>query len=325
MPADSAASALETTALTKRFGRSRAVEDLTLTVPRGEVFGFLGPNGAGKTTTIRLLLGLLRPSSGSARILGHDAWRMGPAARRRVGYLPGDFAFDPHVTGSELLDLMAALRGGGDRAYVRELARRFEAELDRPIGDLSRGTRQKIGLLQAVAHRPRLLIMDEPTSGLDPLVQDEFALLVAELRGDGTTVFLSSHNLAEVEKLCSRVGILRAGRLVTVERVAELTGRAIRHVHVRFGEPVETTALTALPGVQALAGHHAQFTFTVSGALDPLLELLAAHPVAELEVTRPSLDEAFAAYYGQPEPVPARAPRGSRSRCTPPDGAGWRR
>ena len=305
MPADPAAPAIATNALTKRFGPSPAVEDLSLSVPHGEVFGFLGPNGAGKTTTIRMLLGLLRPSGGGARVLGHDAWRMGPAARRRVGYLPGDFTFDPHVTGSELLDLVAALRGKEDRSYVRELARRFEAELDRPIGDLSRGTRQKIGLLQALAHRPRVLIMDEPTSGLDPLVQDEFAALIRELRADATTIFLSSHNLAEVEKLCSRVGILRAGRLVTVERVEELTGRAIRHVHVRFGEPIEASSLAALPGVQALAGHDTQFTFTVAGALDPVLELLAAHHVAELEVTRPSLDEAFAAYYGQPEAVAA--------------------
>jgi len=305
MPAEAAECAIDTTALTKRFGRSRAVADLSLTVPHGEVFGFLGPNGAGKTTTIRMLLGLLKPSSGSARVLGHEAWRDGPAARRGVGYLPGDFAFDPHVTGAELLDLLAAVRGAGDGAFVRGLARRLDAELDRPMGDLSRGNRQKIGLLQAVAHRPPLLIMDEPTSGLDPLVQDEFADLVGELRADGTTVFLSSHNLAEVEKLCSRVGILRTGRLVTVERVDDLTGRAIRHVHVRFGEPVDPTSLIALPGVQGLAGHDAQFTFTVSGSLDTVLELLAAHPVAELEVTRPSLDEAFAAYYGQPEAVAA--------------------
>jgi ABC-2 type transport system ATP-binding protein len=284
--------------LTKRFGRARGVEELSLRVPQGEVFGFLGPNGAGKTTTIRMLVGLLRPSGGSATVLGRDAWRQGAAARRHVGYLPGDFGFDPRVTGTELLDLLAALRGAQDRSYVRALARRFEAELERPIGELSRGTRQKIGLLQAVAHRPRLVIMDEPTSGLDPLVQDQFAELVGELREDGTTLFLSSHNLGEVEKLCSRVGILRAGRLVTVESVDELTGRAIRHVHVRFADRVDEARLSSLPSVQRMTGDGVRFTFTVSGSLDPVLGVLADHPVAELEITRPSLDEAFAAYYG---------------------------
>jgi ABC-2 type transport system ATP-binding protein len=290
--------AVETHRLTKRFGRTRGVDEVTLSVPRGEVFGFLGPNGAGKTTTIRMLMGLLRPSSGRALVLGHDAWHDGIAARRRVGYLPGDFGFDPRVTGAQLLDLMAALRGAADRGYVQRLATRFDAELHRPIGELSRGTRQKIGVLQSIAHRPELVVMDEPTSGLDPLVQDEFAELVGELRADGVTVFLSSHNLAEVEKLCTRVAMLREGRLVAVEDVEELTGRAIRHVHVRFIEPVPAEQLATVAGVRDLRADGSRLVFTVAGSMDPVLAVLARHPVAELEVTRPSLDEAFAAYYG---------------------------
>ena len=194
------------------------------------MFGFLGPNGAGKTTTIRTLLGLLRPTGGQARVLDLDIRTDGVAIRARTGNLPGDFAFDERVTGEELLDLIEDLRGVGDRAFARTLADRFRADLGRRLGELSRGNRQKVGIIQAVAHRPELVIMDEPTSGLDPLMQEEFYRLVAELREGGSTVFLSSHNLAEVERICERVAIVREGRLVTVETVSEVLGRAFRHV-----------------------------------------------------------------------------------------------
>ena len=216
---------------------ARGIDDVTFSVMTGEVFGFLGPNGAGKTTTIRTLLGLLRPTAGTARILGHDVWRDGVAARARTGFLPGEFAFDEQVTGEELLDLFADLRGIGDRAFARSLAGRFEADLRRPLGELSRGNRQKIGLIQALVHRPPVVVMDEPTAGLDPLMQEEFARLVGELRADGTTVFLSSHNLAEVERMCDRVGILRDGRLAAVESVEAITGRALRHVTASLRRP----------------------------------------------------------------------------------------
>jgi ABC-2 type transport system ATP-binding protein len=284
--------------LTKRYGRSRGVEQLSLTVPRGEVFGFLGPNGAGKTTTIRMLLGLLRPSSGSAAVLGHDVWRDGIAARACMGYLPGDFGFDDRVTGSEMLDLLADLRQVADRSYVRSLADRFDAELTRPIGELSRGNRQKIGLLQALVHRPAIVVMDEPTSGLDPLVQEEFAELIDELRDGGTTVFVSSHNLPEVERLCSRVGILREGRLVAVERVEVLTDRALRRVRVRFTDGAPVDEFGRLPGVGDLRTDGSRLTFTVSGSLDPVVQAASRHRVADLEISRPSLEDAFVAFYG---------------------------
>ncbi len=271
---------------------------MSLVVERGEVFGFLGPNGAGKTTTIRTLMGLLRPTAGTALIFGADAEREGVLARSRTGFLPGDFDFDPRVSGAELLDLLADLRGTTDRSFARELARRLGAELHRPFGDLSRGNRQKIGLIQALAHRPPVVVMDEPTSGLDPLMQEEFERLVDEQRAGGTTVFLSSHNLDEVERMCDRVGILRDGRLVTVESVEALTGRALRRVVVAFGDGVPADALAHVPGVSDMQAHGRRLTFSLAGDLDPVLDVIAAHHVIDLEVTRPSLEDAFAAYFG---------------------------
>jgi ABC-2 type transport system ATP-binding protein len=291
--------AIETVGLTKHYGRARGIDDVSLSVEPGEVFGFLGPNGAGKTTTIRTLLGLLRPTAGTARILGADVVSEGVLARSRTGFLPGDFDFDPRVTGDELVDLFADLRGVSDRSFSRELARRFDADLQRPIGDLSRGNRQKIGLIQALAHRPAVVVMDEPTSGLDPLMQEEFDRLVDELRGAGSTVFLSSHNLDEVERMCDRVGILREGRLVAVESVEALTGRALRRVVVAFDNGgVPSHELAHIAGVRDVELHGHRLTFSVAGELDPILRLIAAHHVVDLEVTRPSLEDAFAAYFG---------------------------
>ena len=290
--------AIELRGLTKRYGRSRGIDDVNLVVEQGEVFGFLGPNGAGKTTTIRTLLGLLRPTSGMTFILGADTQREGVLARSRTGFLSGDFAFDPHVSGSELLDLAADLRGVADRTFERELVHRLGAELHRPLGDLSRGNRQKIGLIQALAHRPPVVVMDEPTSGLDPLMQEEFERLVDELRTDGTTVFLSSHNLDEVERLCDRVGILRDGRLVTVESVEALTGRALRQFVVAFDDAVPVDDLARIAGVSDMQAHGHRLTFSVAGELNPVLEVVAAHHVIDLEVTRPSLEDAFATYFG---------------------------
>jgi ABC-2 type transport system ATP-binding protein len=291
--------AIETVGLTKHYGRARGIDDVSLSVEPGEVFGFLGPNGAGKTTTIRTLLGLLRPTAGTARIHGADVVSEGVLARSRTGFLPGDFDFDPRVTGDELVDLFADLRGVSDRSFARELARRFDADLQRPIGDLSRGNRQKIGLIQALAHRPAVVVMDEPTSGLDPLMQEEFDRLVDELRGAGSTVFLSSHNLDEVERMCDRVGILREGRLVAVESVEALTGRALRRVVVAFDNGgVPSHELAHIAGVRDVELHGHRLTFSVAGELDPILRLIAAHHVVDLEVTRPSLEDAFAAYFG---------------------------
>jgi ABC-2 type transport system ATP-binding protein len=243
--------AIETERLTKLYGAARGIEDVTLAVEPGEVFGFLGPNGAGKTTTIRTLLDLLHPSSGSARIFGLDSRRDSVAIRARLGNLPGDFGYGKRSSGREALVLLARLRGVSDLARAEELARRFRADLERPLGQLSRGNRQKVGLILAVFHRPELLILDEPTGGLDPLMQEEFLALVREERERGCAVFLSSHELDEVERVCDRVGIIRGGRLIAVERVADLLGKTTqrRRVEVEFAEPADLEDVRAIPGV----------------------------------------------------------------------------
>ncbi len=242
---------IETDGLTKRYGSARGIEDVTITVDAGEVFGFLGPNGAGKTTTIRTLLDLLHPSAGSARIFGLDSRRESVAIRARLGNLPGDFGYGKGASGREALSLLARLRGVEGIGRAEALAKRFRANLDRPLGELSRGNRQKVGLILATFHEPELLILDEPTSGLDPLMQEEFLALVSEERERGCTVFISSHELDEVERVCDRVGIVRAGRLVAVERIADLLGKTQRRnlVEVEFAEPVELEDVRAFPGV----------------------------------------------------------------------------
>lgn len=242
---------IETEGLTKFYGVERGIEEVTLAVERGEVFGFLGPNGAGKTTTIRTLLDLLHPTRGSARIFGLDSRRDSVAIRARLGNLPGDFGYGKHASGREALALLARLRGVEDLGRGEELARRFRADLERPLGRLSRGNRQKVGLILAVFHQPELLILDEPTSGLDPLMQEEFLSLVREERERGCAVFLSSHELDEVERVCDRVGIIRGGNLIAVERISDLLGKAMerRRVEVEFADPVELGDVRALPGV----------------------------------------------------------------------------
>lgn len=291
-------SVIETQGLTKRYGSARGIEDVTLSVEAGEVFGFLGPNGAGKTTTIRTLLDLLHPSSGSARIFGLDSQRESVAIRGRLGNLPGDFGFGPGATGRELVALLGRLRGVDGLGRAEALAVRFRADLDRPIGQLSRGNRQKIGLISACFHEPELLILDEPTGGLDPLMQEEFLALVAEERERGATVFLSSHELDEVQRVCDRVGIVRGGRLIAIERIADLLGRARRRVTVELAEPADLRAeLAVLPNVADVEGEGGRFTLTVGGDVDALVKALAAHHVADLEVAAPSLEEVFLTYY----------------------------
>jgi ABC-2 type transport system ATP-binding protein len=293
---------IETDRLTKRYGDARGIEDVSLSVARGDVFGFLGPNGAGKTTTIRTLLDLLHPTSGSARLFGLDSHRDSLAIRARLGNLPGEFACDPRRTGREIVALFAALRGLDGLGRAEELAERFSADLDRPVGHLSRGNRQKIGLVQALFHEPELLILDEPTGGLDPLMQEEFHKLVAEERVRGTTVLLSSHDLDEVERLCDRVAIIRDGRLVAVEHVAELTQRRFRHVSVEFAQPVDTRELRELPGVRDVEADGCRAHFGVdAGALDAVVKALARHAIVDLELAHPSLEEIFLTYYAREE------------------------
>jgi beta-exotoxin I transport system ATP-binding protein len=289
--------AIETERLTKFYGEVRGIEDVTIAVEEAEVFGFLGPNGAGKTTTIRTVLDLLHPTSGTARIFGLDSRRDSVAIRTRLGNLPGDFGYGKRATGREAVTLLSRLRGISGIDHVEALALRFRADLDRPLGQLSRGNRQKVGLILAVFHRPQLLILDEPTSGLDPLMQEEFLALVREERERGCAVFLSSHELDEVERVCDRVGIIRDGKLIAVERVADMLGKTPRRVSVEFAAPVDLAELRGCPGVSALDSDGKHVSFRVAGDLDPVIKEIARHPVADLELARPTLEEVFLSYY----------------------------
>ena len=293
--------AIETEALSKRYGRHRGIEDVTFAVQPGEVFGFLGPNGAGKTTTIRTLLDLIHPTAGRARIFGLDSRRDSVAIRARLGNLPGDFGFGREATGRRAVELLARLRGVAGTARAEELAARFRADLDRPLGQLSRGNRQKVGLILATFHRPELLILDEPTSGLDPLMQEEFLDLVGEERDRGCAVFLSSHELDEVQRVCDRVGIVRGGRLIAVERIADLLGKARRRFAVELADPAGLERLRSLDGVADLEIADGRATFTAGGDLDAVVRELAGHHVVDLEATHPSLEEVFLGYYEEGE------------------------
>jgi beta-exotoxin I transport system ATP-binding protein len=293
------AAVIETDRLTKRYGRSRGIEEISLEVDRGEVYGFLGPNGAGKTTTIRTLLDLLHPTGGDARVFGLDSRRASRQIRARVGALLGEFACDPRLTGREFLQFCADARGMHDVGSSSLLAQRFEADLDRRISRLSRGNRQKLGLIQALFHDPELLILDEPTTGLDPLMQEEFLSVITEFRARGGTVFLSSHDLDEVERACDRVAIIREGRLAAVEGVADLRHRSYRHVSVEFDAPVDQSEFVRIPGVSELHSDHRRLSFRVSGPLDPVVKAAARHTVVDMELTEPTLEEIFLTFYGR--------------------------
>lgn len=286
-------------ALTKRFGSLTAIDSISFDVAQGEIFGLLGPNGAGKSTTISCLLGQLRPSGGSSALFGLDSWHERQAAHRRIGVLPSDFAFEESMTGRAVIALMSRLRGIEFPVQRAEtLAERFHADLDRPQRELSRGNRQKIGLIQALAHDPDLLIMDEPTSGLDPLMQAEFLALVGELRELGRTLLLSSHDLTEVEHSCDRVAMIRRGKLFEIESVSALLARTTKSVRVRVGEPTDAArVLGALEGVGLTATNGAELQLSVAGAIDPLVKALAGMQVLDLEIGRPSLEDTFVSLY----------------------------
>ena len=293
-------SLIETRGLTKFYGDRRGLEDLDLQVQPGEVFGYLGPNGAGKTTTIRLLLDFLRPTRGSAVVLGVDP-RHAAQTRRRIGYLPGELAFEGRERAGDLLRFFGDARGGVSARRINELAERLELDLSRKIRGLSKGNKQKVGLVQAFMHEPELLILDEPTTGLDPLMQQEFLEMVREVRANGQTVFMSSHVLAEVQNAADRVGIVRAGRLVAVERVESLGKRAVRRVEVHFAEPVSGAEFAGLPGVTGVSVEGPVLRCTVDGQLDPLVKALGRHTVVDMISAEPDLEETFLSYYYQSE------------------------
>jgi beta-exotoxin I transport system ATP-binding protein len=283
--------------LVKRYGRRRGLAGLDLSVTTGEVYGFLGPNGAGKTTTIRLLLDLIRPTSGHLELLGGDPRRAGVALRRRTGYLPGDFTVEGRQTGLELLTYLGNLRGGVPRARMTALAERLDLDLTVRIRSLSKGNRQKIGLVQAFMHAPELLILDEPTAGLDPLLQQTFLDMVREARAAGQTVFMSSHVMSEVQRTADRVGIVREGRMVAVERVEELRERAVRRVEIHFEDPVTAEEFSALPGVSDVVVTDHLVRCRLDGRADALVKAAARHTVIGLRSEEPDLEELFVTYY----------------------------
>ena len=290
--------AIRAEALTKRYGQARGIESVDLEVAPGEVFGFLGPNGAGKTTFIRTLLDLLHPTSGAATVLGLDSRRDTMAIRRRVGYLPGELALWPGETVRSVLMHLARLRGGVPQPTIDALADRVDLTMDRKIRDLSKGNRQKIGLVQAFMHDPELLILDEPTSGLDPLQQREFRTMALERAAAGVTIFLSSHVLSEVEHTATRVAVLREGRIVTVDDVAALKARALRQFEVTFDCAVDVEELSAVEGVDVLAHHGAVVDLAITGSVDPLVKALARYHVVSLVSHEPDLEQIVLSYYG---------------------------
>ncbi|HEX6855552.1 MAG TPA: ABC transporter ATP-binding protein [Streptosporangiaceae bacterium] len=287
--------AISAQGLTKRYGQTLAVDDLDLTVEAGEVYGYLGPNGAGKTTTIRLLLGIHKPSAGRAALLGTDAWRDPVRAHRRVAYVAGEPYLWPAMTGAETLEFLARVHGGVDTAYRDRLVQRFGLDTRKKVRALSKGNRQKVQLIAALATRAELLIMDEPTSGLDPLMEMAFRECVTEAKDRGQTVFLSSHILSEVEAVCDRVGILRAGRLVDQGTLAELRHLSTHTIEVKFDGPAPV--LPPLPGVQVAEAGPSVLRFEVAGRDGPLLTALAGHQVTSLVSREPSLEEIFLRHY----------------------------
>ncbi|PWU53900.1 ABC transporter [Micromonospora sp. S4605] len=293
--------AIETEKLVKTYGRNRGLTGLDLRVEPGEVYGFLGPNGAGKSTTIRLLLDLIRPTSGRVSVLGADPRRAGVALRRRIGYLAGDFVVDGRQTARELLTYLGNLRGRVPRTRIEELADRLDLDLGRRIKGLSKGNRQKVGVVQAFMHEPELLILDEPTSGLDPFLQQEFLSLVREARAGGRTVFMSSHVMSEVQQTADRVGIIREGRLVTVARVEELREQAVRKVEIHFADPVTAAEFADLPGVSEVSVTGGTLRCRLDGRADALVKAAAGHTVVGLLSEEPDLEEIFFGYYAREE------------------------
>jgi beta-exotoxin I transport system ATP-binding protein len=290
---------LRTSHLTKFYGKQLGVEDINLEVRKGEVFGYLGPNGAGKTTTIRTFLDFIRPTNGTATIFGFDSRLGSVEIRHQIGYLPGELSMYGNLTGSELLRYVASLRGRTDLTYATELAKRMDCDLTRRLKALSHGNRQKIGLIQAFMHKPQLIILDEPTIGLDPLMQQEFYRLISEARADGRTVFLSSHILPEVERVCDRVGIIRAGKLAAIETIETLKSRAFRRLEIHFARPVPQEGFSSIPGVSDVVVRNSILSCIVVGSLDTFIKTIARFEVVNIISHEPSLEEVFLTYYGE--------------------------
>ena len=304
------AAAIRTSKLSKDYGLGHGLFDLDLEVSPQEVFGYLGPNGAGKSTTIRCLMGMIRPTLGSAHIFGLDCLRDSVAVKSKVGYMPGDLPQFGGMRGKEVVAYLGGLRGGADPKTVRSIAERFDLDLGRRYREYSSGNKKKLGILLAFMHKPELLILDEPTGGLDPLNQQEFYKLVRETRDAGATIFLSSHILSEVEHVCDRVGIIRAGRLVKVADLDEIHSIRLHHLEIEFAPDSELpeAAIRAAEGVDEVAVDDHKVTCTVRGAFDPLLKALSGATVTNMVSHEPSLEEVFLTYYRAEAPAVAIAP-----------------
>ena len=303
------AAMIEVDRLTKSYGDKRGIIAVTLQVQEGEVFGFLGPNGAGKTTTIRVLMALLHADSGTAKIAGLDCWQQSLEVKKITGYAPGEPALDPNLTGGQILEYLAHLRGGVDQAHLKQLIQRLDLDTSRKLRQYSSGNKRKVVLIQAFMHRPRVLILDEPTNGLDPLGQQEFDRMVTEVRDDGRTVFLSSHVLSEVERLCSRVAIIREGRLVRVGGIAEVKDIKRYEMTITFGDPVPVEKFKTLDGVEeveALVGGNV-LRLTMQGSADAVIKAAAQYRVLSLTSHVPSLEDIFLRYYRADGQAPKEA------------------
>jgi ABC-2 type transport system ATP-binding protein len=295
--------------LSKSYGDKRGIVDVTFQVEEGEVFGFLGPNGSGKTTTIRVLMALLRADSGTARIAGKDCWQDSVEIKRIIGYVPGEPALDPNLTGGQILEYFAHLRGGVDQTYLKQLIERLDLDTNRKFRQYSTGNKRKVVLIQAFMHKPRVLILDEPTSGLDPLNQQEFDGMVREAKKEGRTVFLSSHVLSEVEKTCDRVGIIRDGRLVKIGGVHELTDIKRYEITISFAHPVPVDTFAKLNGVAGVEtlNNGTAVHLTMQGAADAVIKAAAQYEVVSLTSYEPSLEDIFLRYYERDGQAPKEA------------------
>ncbi len=286
--------------LKKSYGKVQAVNGISMSVEQGEIFGFLGPNGAGKTTTIRCMLDVIRPTRGTIRILGLDAQRDKLALHQYIGYLPGDVHLPGQMTGKQIINYFSRLQGS-EPVLLKDLVARFDVEMKRPLKGYSKGMRQKIGIVLAFMCDPQVLILDEPTSGLDPLLQKVFNEFLLEEQARGKTIFMSSHIMSEVEKVCHRIAVIRKGELVTVEEVETLREKAGQRVTVEFGDPVTEEELTRIPGVSMVKKSNGHYQFNVSGSMDPLIKALSRHEVIRLQVEEAPLEEVFLKFYEEPE------------------------